>query len=67
MELNINGEKKTIPSDVNTVTELLEHLKVQKETVVVEHNLKILKRQQLMETALKAGDTIEIIRFVAGG
>ena len=66
MELTINGEKRVLPPNLS-VGGLLDHLKVRKETVVVEHNLKVLKRENLPETFLQAGDTIEIIRLVGGG
>jgi len=67
MELILNGDPRSIPEDVVTAEDLLSHLVINKETVVVEHNLKILKRASLSETKLQPGDTVEIIRFVGGG
>ena len=67
MELILNGDPRSVPEGVVTAEDLLSHLIINKETVVVEHNLKILKRASLSETKLQPGDTVEIIRFVGGG
>jgi len=66
IELMINGEKKTVPANI-TIEALLELFHIGKETVVVEHNLQILKREGLGETRVQANDTVEIIRLVGGG
>jgi thiamine biosynthesis protein ThiS len=66
MELLVNGEKRTVPIGL-TVEGLLAHLQVKKETVVVEHNLNILKRSDLAQALLQPGDAVEIIRLVGGG
>ncbi len=66
MELLINGERRAVPPNVS-VEELLKLLQIRKEMVVVEHNLKILKRENLAETVLQAEDNLEIIRLVGGG
>jgi sulfur carrier protein len=67
MELIVNGDKREVPAGVETTEDLLQHLNINKETVVVEHNLKILKRAGLSEARLEMGDVVEIIRFVGGG
>ena len=67
MELMVNGDKREVPEEVATAEDLLQHLNINKETVVVEHNLKILKRSVLPEAKLEVGDVVEIIRFVGGG
>ena len=67
MEVMVNGEKRAISEEVQTVDQLLAHLHINKETVVVEHNLKILKRREMSESKVKEGDSVEIIKFVAGG
>ena len=66
MELIINGEQRQLPEGL-TAAALLEQLGVQAERVVVEVNLGILKRAQLAETILNAGDQVEIVRLVGGG
>jgi len=42
-------------------------LKILPERVVVEVNLKILKRAEHASTMLKDGDQVEIVHFVGGG
>ena len=50
-----------------TVTGLLEELKIDFETVVIERNLDILSHEDHGKTILEEGDSIEIIRMVDGG
>lgn len=66
MDLMVNGVKQAV-SDGTTAAQLLETLKIVPERVVVELNLKILKRAELANTALKEGDQVEIVHFVGGG
>lgn len=66
MELMVNGERREVAEGL-TVAQLLEHLAIRPERVVVEVNLTILKRDQLTSTVLKAGDQVEIVHFVGGG
>ena len=65
-EMTVNGVKQTV-ADGTTVTRLLETLKIVPERVVVELNLKILKRAEHANAALKEGDQVEIVHFVGGG
>ncbi len=66
MQLTVNGEQRKLP-DGMTVSGLLEELKIIPERVVVEVNLKILKRAERAGTILQAGDQVEIVHFVGGG
>ena len=66
MELTVNGEKRQLPEELS-VSRLLEQLKIVPERVVVEVNLTMLRRAQHAGTILKAGDQVEIVRFVGGG
>lgn len=66
MQVTVNGEPREIP-DGTTVSELLALLQTQAERVVVELNLTMLKRAQHGATQLKAGDRVEVVRFVGGG
>lgn len=66
MEITVNGEKQAIENSI-TVTGLLEELKIDSETVVIERNLDILSRDDHGKTLLEEGDSIEIIRMVDGG
>ena len=66
MDVTVNGERKTV-ADGMTAARLLEELQIVPERVVVELNLKILKRHELAGAALHAGDQVEIVNFVGGG
>ncbi len=66
MELVVNGERRTVPDGLSAL-QLLEHLSVQPEQVVMEVDLTIVKRAQLPSTKLKDGDRVEIVRLVGGG
>lgn len=62
----MNGQAREVPEGT-TVEQLLKQLDVVAERVVVEVNMKILRRKEHVDTILKAGDRVEIVRFVAGG
>ena len=66
MELVVNGETRAVPEGT-TVSQLLEHLKIAPERVVVEVSLKILKRAEHARTMLSAGDRVEIVHLIGGG
>ena len=66
MQITVNGKAQTLGTG-STVSTLLDTLQVQPERVVVEVNLKILKRDEHGTTTLSDGDTVEIVRFVGGG
>ncbi len=66
MTVQVNGEPRTLPEGT-TVSQLLETLKITPERVVIEMNLKILKRAEHPSAVLKEGDQVEIVHFVGGG
>ena len=66
MKLLVNGEPRELPEGT-TVPALLEALQVVPERVVVEVNLKILKRAEQAGAVLQEGDQVEIVHFVGGG
>ena len=66
IEVTINGERRAIVAPPS-LGELLADLSIDHRAVVVEHNGRIIKRERLAETAVGAGDTIEIVHFVGGG
>lgn len=66
MELMINGKPRQAEDGV-TITALLEELKINPLRVAVQLNLEIIKREEYEKTALKSGDRLEIITFMAGG
>lgn len=66
LEIMVNGEPRHLPGPA-TAADLLRHLGLDPRTVVVELNRKIVRRPQLNDTALAAGDTVELVHFVGGG
>jgi thiamine biosynthesis protein ThiS len=66
LAITVNGESRRVPAPA-TVADLLRHLQLDPRTVVVELNRQIVRRPQLAETELAAGDTVELVHFVGGG
>ena len=66
IEIALNGEARCVPAGLDLVG-LLAHLDLQPETVVVEHNRQIVRRNALAGVPVSQGDTVEIVHFVGGG
>ncbi len=66
IEIALNGEARSVPAGLDLVG-LLAHLGLQPETVVVEHNRQIVRRNALAGVPVSQGDTVEIVHFVGGG
>ncbi|MFP4601031.1 MAG: sulfur carrier protein ThiS [Persicimonas sp.] len=68
MELQINGEPKSLDADTLTVGELLDHLDVeQRRGVAVAVNNAVVSKSQWAEHTVEDGDVVEIIRATQGG
>lgn len=64
--IQVNGQnRETQPG--TTVAGLLEQLGLNGGRVAIEYNLQILPRAKWTETAVAAGDRLEIVQFVGGG
>lgn len=66
MEIVVNGEKMQVPAGT-TVAALLKRYGLQPVRVAVERNREIVAKGRYEETALAAGDQVEIVTFVGGG
>jgi thiazole synthase len=66
VQVTINGEPRDVPGPL-TIAELLRHLGVKPEHVAVEVNKDLVTRSRQSETALAAGDVLEIVTLVGGG
>jgi len=66
MQINLNGEKRTIPNTSNLVS-LLSQLNIDPKKVAVEINLQIIPKSCFFQTNIKDGDNIEIVHFIGGG
>ena len=66
ISIQLNGEAKEVPENL-TLRSLLEWLETPADRVAVERNLEIVPRSRWHETAILAGDQLEVIHFVGGG
>ena len=67
IEININGEIRTIPEE-STVRSLLEFLNLaEREGTAVAVNMEVIPRSAHAATFLNAGDRVEIVQAVGGG
>ncbi|MBS2031874.1 MAG: sulfur carrier protein ThiS [Deltaproteobacteria bacterium] len=66
MELQVNGEAKSVPEGT-TVAALLELLDVRAARVAVEVNAEVVKKADYGARVLRAGEQVEIVAFVGGG
>ena len=66
MRVYVNGKETDIAERL-TVAELVAEKGLNPNTVVVEHNLVILPKEQWSQLVLSAEDKLEIVAFVGGG
>ncbi|MHB0998746.1 MAG: sulfur carrier protein ThiS [Armatimonadota bacterium] len=66
MHIFVNGKETEIAEPL-TVAMLIEKKGLDPGTVVVEHNMVILPKEEWSQAVLAAGDNLEIIAFVGGG
>lgn len=62
----LNGEPKEIEAG-KSILDLVRSLNLPVERLAVEHNLKIVKRDQWTTRLVAEGDKVEIVQFVGGG
>ena len=62
----MNGNREFI-EDATTLLQLLLSRNIDPDTVVVEHNLAIVERDDFPGVFIRDKDVIEILRFVGGG
>ncbi len=65
MEIRINGENKIF--DDCTLSEVIASMGLDPSRVAAELNGSIIPRVEFNNTALKDGDSLEIVHFVGGG
>ena len=62
----INGAHQEIPKGT-TLESLIAQFRLQKKTVVVEHNRQVADKSTYALMELKENDQVEIVHFVGGG
>ncbi|MDO9514426.1 MAG: sulfur carrier protein ThiS [Elusimicrobiota bacterium] len=66
MKIRINGKDTAIAGTL-TLREFIAGRNIDIKIIVVEYNGKIVRKEDLGNIIMKAGDAIEIINFVGGG
>ena len=66
MKIILNGEDFEIAEPLS-LSSLLAQLEIDTRRVAVEHNLIVVKREQLDTVTVREGDRIEVVNFVGGG
>jgi sulfur carrier protein len=66
MQVQINGHSRELPDGI-TVAALLQLLEIKAPRVAVEVNAEVVVKARHGDTALRAGDQVEIVTFVGGG
>lgn len=65
MKVKLNGKIEEV--EQTTIRELLAARNIEPQMVSVEHNLKILEKDDFAGTPLKDGDTVEFLYYMGGG
>lgn len=66
LQITLNGETINL-SDGISVADIIVQRGLKPETVIVEYNYELLKREAWPGTFLKEKDNVEILHFVGGG
>jgi thiamine biosynthesis protein ThiS len=66
LTITLNGERREVNGPV-TLAGLLAELTLDPQTVVVEHNRRIVRRGELAQHPVSTGDVVEVVHFVGGG
>ncbi len=66
IQITVNGEAHQLAAG-SKVTDLISELQLAEKRLAIELNLNILPSAKWAETALNAGDKLEIVHFVGGG
>lgn len=66
VKATINGETREVPDGI-TIAQLLEQLGARRAGIAVARNARVVRRAEYETQQLSEGDTVEIIKAVAGG
>lgn len=66
MIIKINGKDEAVEKEVSLL-ELITSKKLSVDKIVIEHNLRIVTKEELAKVFLRENDAVEIVSFVAGG
>ena len=66
MQISVNGTPREVSENINLLT-LLQDLKLNPDTIVVELNREVVAKEGYEQIKLAHGDILELVRFVGGG
>ena len=66
MNITVNGKKEKIEKDISLLR-FLQQKGIDPDTVVVEYNYEVVKKEEWDGIILKENDNLEVLRFVGGG
>ena len=66
IHITLNGKKEELAREM-PVLDLLKQKNIRPEVVTVEHNERILSREEFSKTSIKSGDRLELVFFMGGG
>ncbi|MFH1380349.1 MAG: sulfur carrier protein ThiS [bacterium] len=67
MNITVNGELQQYNFTDITLLAFLHQLNIPVQTAAIEHNGRILTRNQLSDVHVHDGDKLEVVNFVGGG
>ncbi len=66
MRITVNGKVEDVNTGLN-LSELILAKSLRAEKVIIEHNLRIVPREEWQNAPLQENDKVEIVSFVGGG
>ena len=66
MQIIVNGKPREAPEGIS-VLDLLEEIKLNPQTTIVELNRTVLNQEAFGKKRLGEGDSLELVRLVGGG
>lgn len=66
MKIRINGKEEAVGS-IKSLEDLVSEKQLVPEHIVVEHNSRIVPREEWQKTTVAENDNVEIVSFVGGG
>jgi thiamine biosynthesis protein ThiS len=65
-KIQLNGKKVSIKPNL-TIFDLIKRYKLENKKIAVEHNGKIIQKNNFKKKFIKENDKIEIVHFIGGG
>lgn len=66
MKVVLNGKQEVLTGQM-TILELLQLKGIKPNTIVIEYNSEIVRKEDWQDIVIKENDSLEILRFVGGG